>query len=116
MKTKLIYVILIAVAILFAYLWLSKPPKVVYRQSPQHALDSLKNDISKRDTIIYYSNLKLDSLKLKIKELNNEKKLLSLHLHKLKTNYENQIKYINNATLDSNVIYFRTKFAQDNSK
>ena len=113
MKTKLIYIILIALAILFAYLWLSTPPKIIYKDSPQKDLDSLKMDISKRDTVIYYSNLKLDSLKLRINELNKEKNMLTLQIQNLKKSYDKQVKFLDNMSIDSAVRYFQSKYDEN---
>ena len=111
-KDKYIKAILTALVILFVFLWISKPQKVV--NTNQTTIDSLKDEIEYYNCVIHCSDSVIEVLDAKIDSLVRLRNDEKTYLNKIKKDYENQIKYIS-GSLDSNIVYFRTKFTQDSS-
>ena len=109
MGNKILVPILIIIIVILGYLWLSKSPEIVYDTSK---LDSLSTQIINNEKKLSESLYTIDSLEVQITEIVQQRDGLVRQMGIYKTNYENQLKVINNGNVADDIEFFSSRFSK----
>ena len=112
MNKKIIPLLLAGTAILFMWLWLTKEATVPYDNTIELELQQLLKD---KQTEIYNSKLREDSINQLLVISNEHIKQLKLKLEELDESYNNEVDIINSQFINADIIQFRTSFLSDST-
>jgi len=112
LNLNITHIILIAIGALFLWLYLSKTPEVI--QDTSNEIKLLRT-IEIQDSLLFVSNLKIDSISVELSVTLKEKEMAEKQLKILNGEHDEQINIINSQSIIDDINLFRANFLSDST-